>query len=62
MTTTECARNIKNCALKGLLADLALNRDDDREALSNEAWAELLDEADMNGNEFHSYDGPAHTF
>lgn len=62
MKSTACARNVKNCALKGLLADLALNRDDDHEALNDDAWAEMLADATANGDEFYDYDGPAHTF
>ena len=58
MTNTDCARNINKCALKGLLADLAMNADDDREALTNEAWAEMHREAETSGDEFGDYDGP----
>lgn len=58
MKTTECARNVKNCALKGLLAELALNADDDREKLTEESWAELHRDAETNGDEFGDYDGP----
>jgi hypothetical protein len=58
MKTTDCARNIAHCALKGLLAELALNRDDDREQLAQESWDEMLADAVENGDEFYDYDGP----
>lgn len=58
MKTTDCARNIKTCALKGLLAELALNADDDREMLTRESWGEMLDDAVSNGDELYDYDGP----
>ena len=57
MQTTTCARNIKNCALKGMIATLAREADDDREEMTNEAWVEMLDESTVNGDEFADYDG-----
>lgn len=57
MSKLDCARNVKNCALKGLLATLAREADDDREALSSESWDEMLTESLLNGDEFN-YDGP----
>lgn len=59
---TDCARNLRNCALKGLLAEMALNQDDDYEALNVEAWNELIEDATENGDEFYDYDGPSTTF
>ena len=57
MQTTTCARNINNCALKGMIVTLARNADDDREEMTREAWAEMHDAATMNGDEFADYDG-----
>jgi len=57
MKNTTCARNITNCTLKGLLATLAREADDDREAMSNASWDWMLTESLMNGDEF-DYDGP----
>lgn len=58
MTSTACARNLNNCALKGMIATLARDADDDREKMSRDAWEEMLDASTMNGDEFADYDGP----
>jgi hypothetical protein len=58
MKNLDCATHVKTCGLKGLLADLALNADDDREKITEDAWAELLEQAEVNGDEFGDYDGP----
>lgn len=54
----DCARNLNNCALKGLLAEIALNADEDREQMNTEAWEEIIADATENGDEFYDYDGP----
>ena len=57
MTSLECKRNVKHCALKGVLRELELNRDDDREQMEVDAWQTMLSEAAEFGDEFFDYDG-----
>lgn len=62
MQTIECTRNIHQCALKELIEELAMNRDEDRERVNRETWEDMIDEATMNGDEFYDYDGPVTTW
>lgn len=60
MLKSDCARNINTCALKGIVAELALNRFAEDE--TREYWGDLLDKASESGDEFYDYDGPATSF
>jgi hypothetical protein len=57
MTSRDCKRNVKNCALKGVLRELELARDDDREQMEKDSWNVMLAEAASFGDEFYDYDG-----
>ena len=58
MKNIECARHVSTCALQDLLAEIAMNRDEDREQVNRETWDEMIAEATENGDEFYDYDGP----
>lgn len=57
MRSMDCKLHIKDCALREMIAELDHYADDDREALTEEAWETMMLEAVDLGDEFYDYDG-----
>ena len=58
----HCNPAREHCRFGWMLKQLRENADPDHEAENAEIWADMLEEADTDGDRFADYDGPATSF